>query len=801
MSFPSGEEKYRLIRLIGRGGMGEVYEAWDLRLDRRVALKFLHTHFAEGDEGARNLEREARISARIEHPNVVRVYGIEVLDGHVVIVMQFIEGAPLHTLLAAGKLAPCLAADLLRQFLKALVACHGQRVIHCDLKPGNLLITPEGHLYLSDFGISHSARGSGDGPESSASAKWGTPRYIPPEAWRGEKPGPRWDLYSAGAVMYEVISGEPYRVDTDSSRYSQPPKFEKAESIAERVPELSAELASLIDRMTASDPNKRPEDAARALELLRATPEYLHRERAGESFLALFQSIGATEETTRYNPKMGVRKRAQTKYAVAVGLFVVVILAMAFGLFHWGTANKKVGIADDGASNQAVVVRAAPTVRPAQQPFDSGLVKALTGVYFAYDDGIHGSELWTCPWSDGAMALFKDIVPGPEPSNPRNFFARGPEEFVFAATTPDSGEELWDALLDTAGKARDFRQIMDILPGPMSSEPFPLEMLQTTILFDAKTLAYGHELWCTNTRAGQTAIVADLVPGPLDSVPYHSRLSVDARGAYMVAYSPDGMRLWRFELGTNSVREIAPVDADTVAMQVGDNLLALTNRDVEHGMELWIYDPAQSGIHLLMDIWPGPESSWPGSFFLWKEILYFSARTEEFGVELWRTDGTVDGTWRVSDINAGPESSEPYGFVDAGRCSFFRAHDNVHGNELWMTDGTPSGTRIAADVWKGPESGTPYNIVPQGNTLFFSASDGVYGEELWMLKIDDPASTLRLVADLWPGAEGSEPVLLNWKDDEYGIFKAKTGPGVIQLVQISNRSEGVRVHPVPLPRG
>ena len=139
----SGDDRspYRILRQIGSGGMGTVYEAWDTRLERRVALKTIHPHLLQVSSISRRFENEAKRAARIEHPNVVRVYRVDHVDGQMVIEMQFIDGAPLNVLLQSGPLSPVQTADLLRQLFEALAACHEQGVIHCDLKPGNVLIT------------------------------------------------------------------------------------------------------------------------------------------------------------------------------------------------------------------------------------------------------------------------------------------------------------------------------------------------------------------------------------------------------------------------------------------------------------------------------------------------------------------------------------------------------------------------------------------------------------------------------------------------------------------------------------
>lgn len=814
MEVPSGGDKYRLIREVGKGGMGVVYEAWDLRLDRRVAVKFLSARFTADAESLARVEREARNAARVEHPNVVRVYGMTSIDGQLVIEMQYIEGAPLHTILAAGKLAPAVAAELLRQFLEALEACHGHGVIHCDLKPGNLLVTPQGHLYLTDFGISQSIRQEGDSRSAERGPLWGTPRYSPPEAWRGEKPDPRWDLYSAGAVIHEVLSGTSFQDACTPGMTTKSLPESASPSLAELAPELSSALSDLIADLTARDPQERPGSAREALDRLLDTPELKRRESGKDTFTKLFLMLDAAEETTKVvSPSRVVVHPFGRRLRVAV---VVLMAGSLLGLGFYlrmgqtpgGTASSTppvaVSSAPDGRGADAVgAAPVAPVVPPVMKTINSPLVKASAGVCLAYDDGVHGNELWFCGFGSDHMTLLKDIDPGPGSSNPRNFLSRESANFLFAASTPESGEELWSALLDYDGRVRDIRQVMDILPGRMSSEPLPQAVLQTTVLFEAKTLAFGHEIWSTNTRPGQTAILADLNVGPADSVPMKARLTTDQNGAYMIAYGgSDGMRLWRYDLSSNKVREIAPVDSESSVMSVDGRQAILSNRDDEHGMELWYYEPGKAGVHLLADIWPGAESSGPGYLQNWKDRVVFRAKTAEHGVELWCTDGTEEGTRMLRDINPGAADSDPYGYVDAGEYLFFRAHDSEHGHELWMTDGTPEGTRLAADIRKGPESSDPYNIVARGRKLYFSARDGVHGEELWMFNIDDPVNTAHLLGDLWPGPTGSEPISLNWSSGQFGILVAKTGPDVSQLILIGPldaEERAVRLTPVPLP--
>jgi serine/threonine-protein kinase len=180
---------YRVLHTVGSGGMGVVYAVWDTRLDRRVALKMVHRHLLANPDVTRRFLREARAAARVEHPNVVRVYRVEMIDGEPAIEMQYIEGTSLSSMLRAVPLPAGQAADLLHQVLSALAACHAQGIIHCDLKPSNLLLDADGTIFLTDFGISRAlqlSNGEQDGTSLTTGPGWGTPHYSPPEAWNGE---------------------------------------------------------------------------------------------------------------------------------------------------------------------------------------------------------------------------------------------------------------------------------------------------------------------------------------------------------------------------------------------------------------------------------------------------------------------------------------------------------------------------------------------------------------------------------------------------------------------------------------
>jgi eukaryotic-like serine/threonine-protein kinase len=197
--------RYLLGELIGRGGMGEVFEAWDLRLDRAVALKRLRSDLAEQPEMRRRVQAEARAAARLTHPNVVAVFDTGLHEGHPFIVMERLDGRTLGDELAAGPMAQERAREVGLQVLSALSAAHENGLVHRDVKPGNILAAPEGTWKVTDFGIAKSLEG--DSTVTQTGELLGTPAYLAPERLEGLAATSASDLYSVGVVLYEALAG------------------------------------------------------------------------------------------------------------------------------------------------------------------------------------------------------------------------------------------------------------------------------------------------------------------------------------------------------------------------------------------------------------------------------------------------------------------------------------------------------------------------------------------------------------------------------------------------------------------
>jgi non-specific serine/threonine protein kinase len=202
---------YLVLEKIGEGGMGVVYKAQDLRLERPVALKFLSAGALGSATQRERFFREARAAAALDHPNICPVYEIDEHEGELFITMAFAEGATLKDRLAAGPLPPAEAVHIALQIAKALEAAHDKGVVHRDVKSANVIVTPRGHARITDFGLALvRGRGGSDDP----TAILGTPAYMSPEQISGQPLDHRSDIWSWGVVFYEMLTGRlPFQGD------------------------------------------------------------------------------------------------------------------------------------------------------------------------------------------------------------------------------------------------------------------------------------------------------------------------------------------------------------------------------------------------------------------------------------------------------------------------------------------------------------------------------------------------------------------------------------------------------------
>jgi serine/threonine protein kinase/dipeptidyl aminopeptidase/acylaminoacyl peptidase len=292
---------YLILSRLGAGGMGEVYRARDQRLGRDVAIKVLPAMFAADPKRLARFEREARMLAAMNHPNIAAIYGVEEPDGVPALVLELVEGQTLAERLAIGPLAPHDALNIAQQIATALEAAHEKGIVHSDLKPANVKITPDGVAKVLDFGLATVDRRDGSGPDLSQSSVdataegvlLGTAAYMSPEQARGRPLDTRADIWAFGCVLYEMLTGRsPFAgetiVDTIAAILRADPEWR---ALPDAVP---VTVRRLLQRCLAKDPTRRLRDIGDArLELEDAVigpfapgaqiDTHIHRDRLGWS--------------------------------------------------------------------------------------------------------------------------------------------------------------------------------------------------------------------------------------------------------------------------------------------------------------------------------------------------------------------------------------------------------------------------------------------------------------------------------------------------------------------------------------
>jgi serine/threonine-protein kinase len=298
--------RYEFVRPLGAGGMGEVFLARDQTLDRLVAIKRVN---ADSAASAQSILHEARIVAALDHPNIASVFDVVEHGGQPHVVMEFVEGPTLATRIAGGPLPEGDVIAYGKQLADALAYAHGRNVVHCDIKPSNVMLTPADVPKLLDFGIARRDTPSGGGVATTASIR-GTPAYMAPEVLSGAAPTYHSDIFSLGVLLYELAVGRrPF-----AHHEATGPSAEAVEKLSSRV---SRELTSVIVHAINPDPNKRLQGAA-------------------ELRSRLAQIAAATTVTSMV---VGRKPATAAKSAALLGGFAVLCAAIVFGVPRLSTSN------------------------------------------------------------------------------------------------------------------------------------------------------------------------------------------------------------------------------------------------------------------------------------------------------------------------------------------------------------------------------------------------------------------------------------------------------------------------------
>jgi eukaryotic-like serine/threonine-protein kinase len=319
--------RYRLESKLGSGGMSTVYLALDEVLDRPVAIKLLHREISEEADQLERFRREARAAARLSHPNLVGVIDAGEDDGRPYIVFEYIKGRTLkRRLQEEGRLPIDEAVAYAIEIGRGLTAAHARKLVHRDVKPQNVLIDPDGRAKVTDFGIARSLESKG---LTATGRVLGTTDYVSPEQAMGEEVDERSDVYSLGVVLYEMLTGDvPFRAETQVG-VAMKHVNEPMPDVQTKRPEVSAAVASVVDRATTKDPRDRYGTVAEMVRDLEQTLEVEVARRGGTSGQATSVLDSVPSSRRRLAPR---RRTSRRGIAMAiVGIALIASAALIFG--------------------------------------------------------------------------------------------------------------------------------------------------------------------------------------------------------------------------------------------------------------------------------------------------------------------------------------------------------------------------------------------------------------------------------------------------------------------------------------
>ncbi|MEE2044855.1 serine/threonine-protein kinase, partial [Nocardiopsis tropica] len=255
-------DRYRLEEQVGSGGMGTVWKATDTLLNRPVAVKLLHPSQMAEPTARERFRTEGRITAGLSHPGIAQVFDYGEEDGRAFLIMELVVGNPLSQVLRErGHLSPDQTLDFVCQAAKALAAAHARGVVHRDIKPGNLLVTPDGQLKLTDFGI---ARGDMSVTLTQTGMVMGTAQYISPEQASGRPATSSSDLYALGVVAYECLAGTPPFTGDSPVALALAHTRDEPPELPDDIP---ADIDDLVTSLLLKEPEERPASASEVAHL------------------------------------------------------------------------------------------------------------------------------------------------------------------------------------------------------------------------------------------------------------------------------------------------------------------------------------------------------------------------------------------------------------------------------------------------------------------------------------------------------------------------------------------------------
>ncbi len=500
-AFPPGVilgERYRIVGLLGKGGMGEVYRADDLKLGQAVALKFL-PKAVSGDEALlARFHAEVRLARQVSHPNVCRIYDIGEIEGRHFLSMEYVDGEDLASLLKRiGRLPVDKTVEIARQLCAGLHAAHEKGVLHRDLKPANVMLDGRGRVRITDFGLAVAAEEAASLGEIS-----GTPAYMAPEQLAGKPSSVRSDLYALGLVLYEVATGK--------RAFDAPTLAEMRRKHEQETPTAPSNVLAGFDpavervilRCLEKDPRARPSSAVQVAGALPGGDPLAAALAAGETPSPEMVAAAGEEGTLAAGPA----------WALLAGVVVLLVAVLLLS----GIA-RDIGLAPPEKSPDSLTDRAhevAVRLGWADPPADSAsaFVRDYPFLLWMAKNGPPGwARQLSSSWWTPASFRYRQ---SPRPLVPRDFRGevRGDDPAMNV-----SG--MVTVMLDTRGKLRRFVAVpRQVREGTPSQKPPPWEALFTEAGLDVRTFTPAEAAWVPPVAFDTVAGWTGAIPGKPEAV-------------------------------------------------------------------------------------------------------------------------------------------------------------------------------------------------------------------------------------------------------------------------------------------
>lgn len=307
--------RYRIVGLLGKGGMGEVYRADDIKLGQAVALKFLPSQFSKDPIRLDYFHNEVRLARQISHPNVCRVYDIGEVEGHHFLSMEYVDGEDLATLIRRiGRLPRDKGIDIAQQICAGLAAAHDRGVLHRDLKPSNVMVDGRGRVRITDFGLARL-----NTEQESPDVRIGTPAYMAPEQMAGGRVTEKSDIYSLGLILYEIFTGRKAYTSDSMAELLKLREVSLPKAPSTFVPDMDPDVEQVILQCLKKEPQKRPQSVLAVAAALPGGDPLAAALAAGETPSP--EMVAAAGKSGHLNPR------------IAAGWLIVLLLGLIVAAF------------------------------------------------------------------------------------------------------------------------------------------------------------------------------------------------------------------------------------------------------------------------------------------------------------------------------------------------------------------------------------------------------------------------------------------------------------------------------------